>query len=370
MILAQVASDTAAKLAGADGSIWSKTYYNNTVQEWLISLGLILASVVVAKAVYWFFGNVARKLASKTNTKADDIIIDLVEEPITASIIASGIWFSLNMLALPQVLNKVIGNCYSVLIWLLIGWLLVRLFDAFYKHVLVPWAAGTDTDLDDQIMPIVGKGVKTIIWVMALVIGLDSAGQDVGALIAGLGIGGLALAMAARDTVSNIFGGFTIFTDKPFKLGDRIVIKGIDGTVSEIGLRSTRITTLAGRMVTMPNANFADSPVENISAEPSRKVAVNLGLTYDMDADKIQEALDTLKSIADGHESTEEKVLVGFTGFGDFSLNVMLIYYVKSGEDVLGTNTAINLAILKQFAEKGLDMAFPTQTLINVDGDK
>ena len=251
--------------------IWDKTYFGNTVQEWLVALGIIFGSYILGKIVYWIFSGFARKLTARTKTNIDDIIIDLIEEPIVASIFASGIWFGLNMLVLPEALDKVISRSYSVLIWLLIGWLLVRLFNAFYRNVMIPWAEKTDNDLDDQIMPILGRAVRSIIWIMAIIIGLDSAGYNIGALIAGLGIGGLALAMAAKDTVSNIFGGFTIFTDKPFKLGDRIVINGVDGTVSEIGLRSTRITTLAGRMVTMPNSSFADSPVENISVEPNRK---------------------------------------------------------------------------------------------------
>lgn len=106
------------------------------------------------------------------------------------------------------------------------------------------------------------------------IVALNNAGYDVGALIAGLGIGGLALAMAARDTVSNVFGGFTIFTDRPFTLNDRIKVSGFDGTVDEIGIRSTRLRTLAGTLVTIPNSTFSESAVENVSAEPSRKVVM------------------------------------------------------------------------------------------------
>lgn len=348
--------------------IWNKTYLGNTVQEWLIALSIIFGSYILGKIVYWIFLGFTRKLTARSKTEVDDIIIDLIEQPVVASIFASGIWFGLNMLTLPEVLDKVISRSYSVLIWLLIGWLLVRFFNAFYRSVMVPWAERTDNDLDDQIMPILGRAIRSIIWIMAIVIGLDSAGYNIGALIAGLGIGGLALAMAAKDTVSNIFGGFTIFTDKPFKLGDRIVIDGIDGTVSEIGLRSTRITTLAGRIVTMPNSSFADSPVENISAEPNRKVVLNLGLVYDTSDKKIEEAIETLKTIVGEHPSTEENVLTAFNGFGDFALNIMLIYYIKKSGDILATQTEINLQILRQFNERQLDFAFPTQTLINVEG--
>ena len=137
--------------------------------------------------------------------------------------------------------------------------------------------------------------IALIIIFAAVILAIQNAGYDVGALLAGLGIGGLALAMAAKDTVANIFGGFTILTDKPFTINDRIQVSGFDGWIREVGLRSSRLETLAGRIVTIPNSIFSDTPVENISAEPSRKVAVNLGLTYDTTPDQMEEAMNILK---------------------------------------------------------------------------
>ena len=249
---------------------------------------------------------------------------------------------------------------------LLVGWLLSRLFDALYKEYIAPMVAASDNDLDDQLAPILSKGVKTIIWSLAIIIGLNNAGYDVAALIAGLGIGGLALAMAAKDSVSNIFGGFTIFVDKPFIMGDRIKVSGFDGTVTEVGLRSTRMKTLDGRVVTIPNSTFTGTAVENVSWEPSRKVVLNIGLIYDTTPEKIEEAMSILKEISDNHECTEPDTWMAFNAFGDFALNICFIYYIKKGEDIGQTQTDFNLAILRRFNEAGLEMAFPTQTLINV----
>jgi len=163
--------------------------------------------------------------------------------------------------------------------------------------------------------------------------------------------------------VSRYYG---IFTDKPFRLKDRIVVSGYDGTVEEIGVRSTRLKTLAGRIVTIPNAKFADAPVENISVEPSRKVVLVLGMTYDTTPDQMQDAMDTLKAINEANDNTEEKTVVAFCGFGDFSLNIKLIYYIKKGSDIAGTESDQNMTILRQFNDKGLEFAFPTQTLYNI----
>jgi len=349
-----------------DNEIFQHTYFGNTVLTWAFSMGSILLSILLAKVIYWFFSTVVRVFTRKTESKIDDIIVDMIEEPVVFTIIASGIWFGLTLLTLPDAMADAVTHSYSFLLSLLVGWLLARLFDAIYVEYLLPWADKTDNDLDDQLMPILRKGIKMMIWVLAVVIGMNNAGYDVGALLAGLGIGGLALAMAAKDTVSNVFGGFTIFTDKPFCLKDRIVVNGYDGTVEEIGVRSTRLKTLAGRIVTIPNATFSDAPVENISAEPSRKIVLNLGLTYDTQPEQMQQAMELLKSIIEENKETNKKVVVSFNGFGDFALNILFIYYIKKGKDISGTQTDVNMQILTQFNQKGLEFAFPTQTIHNI----
>jgi MscS family membrane protein len=123
------------------------------------------------------------------------------------------------------------------------------------------------------------------------------------------------------------------------------------------------LQTLDGTLVTIPNSSFSDSPVENVSAEPSRKVVLNLGLTYDTKPENMKQAMEILQEIAAGNEGAEEKVLVSFNAFGDFAMNVLMIYYIKKEADILGTQTAMNMAILERFNAAGLEFAFPTQTL-------
>lgn len=343
--------------------ILNQTYYGNTVLQWLTAMGIVFGGVILSKIAYFIFQGVGRKLTAKTETRLDDIVLDLAEEPFVFGIALASVWFAFKSLTLPDTMMAYSGKGLHLIAACLVAWLLSRLFDSFYKEVLVPMADKSETDLDDQLLPIVRRGVRTIIWGLAIIIGLNNAGYDVGAMLAGLGIGGLALAMAAKDTVSNMFGGFTIFTDQPFKIKDRVVVSGYDGIVEEIGLRSTRIRTLDGRLVTVPNSTFAENPVQNVSAEPNRKVAMTLGLTYDMKTKDIDAAIETLNAVVKSTEGTEENVITGFTGFGDFALEVLFIYYITKGADIVGVQTEINMKILKQFEEKGLDMAFPTQTL-------
>ncbi|MBW2161501.1 MAG: mechanosensitive ion channel family protein [Deltaproteobacteria bacterium] len=340
-----------------------QTYYGNTATQWLTALGVIVGAVIVGKVIYWIFGNVIKKFTEKTKTKLDDLIIDMIEEPIVFIITVSGVWVGLGTLTLPEPAERWTSNIIHFLIILTIAWLLARLLDAFVREYLVPITEKSETDLDDQLLPIVRKGMKISIWAVGIIVALNNAGYDVGAMIAALGIGGLALAMAAKDTVSNIFGGFTIFTDRPFSLNDRVKVAGYDGFIREIGVRSTRLETLEGRVVTIPNSKFSDMPVENISLEPSRKVVLNLGLTYDTKPEKMQEAMEILKDIAAGTDGLEDKVLVSFNAFGDSAMNILFIYYIKTGADILGAQTDVNMSILNKFTSAGLDFAFPTQTL-------
>lgn len=343
----------------------AKSFYGNTVFQWLVALSIILAAALVGRALYWVFKNVLRRLTDKTPGKLDDIILDMVEEPIVLAATILGFWLGISRLELSEGMEARVGYVMKGVIILSVAWLVARLVDSLIRAILVPLAEKSENDLDDQLLPILRRGTKTLIWALGIVVALNNAGIEVGPIIAGLGIGGLALAMAAKDTVSNVFGGFTIFTDRPFGLNDRIRFGGFDGSVAEIGLRSTRIKTLAGTQVTVPNAKFADTPVENVSREPSRKVVLNLGLTYDTGPEQMQEAMDTLREIAAGNESLEEDVTIGFNAFGDFAMNVLFVYYIKKDEDIIGTQTAVNMAILTRFNAQGLDFAFPTQTILH-----
>ncbi|MEM7602359.1 MAG: mechanosensitive ion channel family protein [Verrucomicrobiota bacterium] len=356
--------EATAVIEKAEVGFLGKEFYGNSVVDWLIAMLIIVAAVLLGKVVYWVFQTIVRRFTAKTETKVDDIIIDLVEEPIAFGLIVSGVWVGLATLTLPEWFHDKLGNVAQVLIVLAIAWMLTRLSDALFREFFRPLVEKSDNDLDDQLLPIAQKSMKTIIWVLGVIIALNNAGYDVAALLAGLGIGGLALAMAAQDSVKNVFGGFTIFTDLPFTVNERIQVGSFDGTVREIGVRSTRLRTLDGRQVTIPNSHFADAPVVNVSSEPSRKVVSNLGLTYDMSPTQMETAMETLRAIADGNEDIEDGPAIGFNAFGDFAMNIIFVYFIKKGGDILGTQTAVNLEILKQFNEKGLEMAFPTQTIL------
>ena len=345
-------------------NILTKTYYNNTIADWMIAFVLIGASIILARVVYNLLTHTFKKYAAKTESKLDDILVDMLEEPLVFALIIIGIWYALQTLQLNATAEDLIGKAYYVLIVFDVAWFIVRLFDVVIERYVVPFAQSTETKLDDQLLPILRKGVKASIWTLAVLVALNNAGYNIGAILASLGIGGLAFALAAKETVSNLFGSLTIFLDKPFEIGDRIVVDDYDGYVEEVGLRSTRLRLLNGRVVTISNASMANRPTENISSEPSRKITVTLGLTYDTSVEKMQQAMDILQDIVKKNDLVEDDATTAFMSFGDFSLNIQLIYYIKKGSSFYDSQSAVNMEILKRFNQENIEFAFPTQTIL------
>lgn len=340
----------------------AQVYYGNTIQAWLISMTIIIFSTRLARAGDWLIVSTIKKITAKTPTDFDDILLSIIEKPLFMFLVVLGIWFSLSLLVLPAGLDLFIRGVVDLLGVMLLAWFLVRFLDLLIEQYINPLMANSDSALGDQLLPLLQKTGKILIWAVAIILSLKHAGYDVGALLAGLGIGGIAVAMAARDTIANIFGGFTILADRPFHLNDRIKIVGFDGTVKEIGVRSTRLETLEGRMVTIPNSKFAESPVENVSMEPARKITLELGLSYQTTPQQMDQALSILRDIADQHGDTEEKISLCFTGFGASALNISFVYYIRKGTDIPATQSAINLVILRRFSEAKLQFAFAGHT--------
>jgi len=318
--------------------------------------------MVVGRILYWLFQKIFKHSVADGTRSFGVIFIDIVEEPLSLAIILFGSWFALDVLNLNVEVRHFFNALFYILVLFNIAWFITRFFDALIERYVVPMVKASETDLDDVLLPIVRKLIKITIWSIAIIIGADNAGYNVTAMITGLGLGGLAFALAAKDTVSNLFGGFVIFSDKPFSLNDRIVIDGFEGYVREIGLRSIRLQTFDGRMVTIPNALITDSAVLNVSKEEGRRVRFIIGLTYDTPIEKMEEAKTILHQVIEAHPNTE-KATVGFESFGDFSLNILFIYWIKGSKEIVATQDAVNMQILKAYNEAGIGFAFPTQSI-------
>lgn len=339
----------------------------NSIQDWAIALGIIVGTFIATKVVYWFIANIIKKITAKTKTNLDDVLIEKLEKPIRYSIFIFGYWVAIHYLNISNLgLLSFLEGVASLSLVLTLTSTASKVFDALVTEVVLPLVEKTEGGADNYILPVLSKAVKGIIWTFGVIIGLDNIGFDITAMIAGLGIGGLALALAAQDSVKNIFAGIMIFVDKPFKVKERIQIEGFDGVVEEVGLRSTRIRTLDGRIVTIPNSTFTDNSVVNVTSQPALKIVLNLGLTYDTDEDRMQQGVDILRQIVADHSTIlESDCSAGFKDFGDFSLGILFVYYVKPDAHWLDSQNTICKEVLKRFNAAGLDFAFPTQTLLN-----
>lgn len=337
---------------------------NNTWINWLWFSGIIIASALLGRLMVWIEKRFLRKKAEKTRSKVDDMMLNVLQLPFVCGLVLFGMYVAMHCLVLPPEALSVVKIAFKVLLSLDIAWVLNRFINNFLDDFLLPYAEGKqNSNLDVNVMKAVQKVVSGVIWIVAIITTLTLVGIDVAAMLTTLGIGGIAFALAAQDTIKNMFGGFTIFMDKPFRLGERIKVAGFDGTVEDIGMRSTRIRTLEGRLVTIPNYKIVDSEIENVTAEEARKITLVLGLTYDTTPEAMQEAMDFLKQLPTQINTIKNDVVVAFTTYGDFSLGITFIYYIKRRSDIFETQTLVNLAILKQFNAKGWNFAFPTQTI-------
>lgn len=345
--------------------LFASTFLGNSAEEWTISAAFIVGGIVVGKAVSWISTNIMRTLSQKTANRVDDIILAIVEKPLVLIVSVAGVAIGVDKLRLNEAVQSWVDKGFNVVVALVAAWTLARIVDAIIDEYVVPIVEKTEGDLDDQLLPIIRKTIKAVIWIFAVVVALKNVGYDVGALLAGLGLGGVAIALAAKDTISNFFGSVAVFIDRPFKINDRIKIAGYDGTVVEIGIRTSRLKTLDNRIVTIPNASFASSPIENVTSEPHTKIVQTLELARTNKHAKLAEAVEILKAIGTEIEGTDGEPAAGVAGIGEYSYKTTFVFYVKKGANYLGTINAVNLEVLKRFEQAGIALALPTRTIVN-----
>lgn len=274
------------------------------------------------------------------------------------------IWISIRLFRIPESVKVIIDRLFLAIFTLLIIYLLAKAVDTMVA-ILKKRAEKTPSSLDDQLVPLAGKVTKGLIWGIGLLLFFQNVlGYNVSGLIAGLGVGGVAVAFAAQDMIANIFGAVMIFVDRPFNVGDAISMEGYEGAIETIGLRSTRVRTWDGTLVVIPNRTVASANITNLAARPTRRTNFTIGLVYDTSTEKLERALSILRKILSEHPSTAQSRAY-FNRFGDFSLNILVQHWCKEMdyEVYLRALEEMNLEIKRQFEKEGIEFAFPTQTI-------
>lgn len=262
-------------------------------------------------------------------------------------------------------IRLVVQRLYLLFLCIIITWIALR-FTKFWAIVLMDRAALTESKADDQIFEFLVEILRVMIVVVAIFVVLGTVFKvDIAALIAGLGIGGIALALAAKESLENLLASFTIFFDKPFIVGDMVTVKGVTGTIEKIGFRSTRIRTLEKSYLTIPNLLMVNDVLDNLSMRTFRRVHFHIGVTYDATKEQIQSIVDDLQKLVDEHPHTNQDGKISFSGFGPSSLDIMVMYFIDTMDYgvFLNVKEEINLKIMEIVEANKADFAFPTQTI-------
>ena len=327
--------------------------------------GAVFLLLVAAFGIYqgsrYFLQRIS---ASKERSRAAQALFIFLQQLLQGIIPLLVVWGAFRLFILPPAVQIAIDRLFLALITIFILYLLTRVVD-LWVTVLKARAARTESALDDQLVPILGKSLKWFIWIVGALLFLQNVlNYNISSLLAGLGIGGLAVGLAAQDTIANVFGAVMIFIDRPFKVGDAVSLEGYEGAVESIGLRSTRIRTWDGTLVTIPNRTVAAANINNLAARPMRRTTFTIGLVYDTPTEKLEQALEILREVMRTHPSTGQ-YRAYFNQFGDFSLNILVQHWCKfmDYEAYLKAIEEINLEIKRRFEAAGLEFAFPTQTI-------
>ena len=352
-----------------------ETLYNLLERSWQWTgqeIGVTFAILLGTFVFRWLFRHmmdrVAARLARITTTHVDDLLVVAVKKPLEWVVVVLGLYLAIYTLRPPEMVMGVLRAGFWVPFSLLTAWMIFRCVNVF-TSMLKEWARKTDTTLDDHLVPIVERSLQIMVWIMAALMILQNLGYSVSGLLAGLGIGGLAVALAAQKTLADVFGSIMLLADRPFVPGDWIVSpdREIEGVVERIGFRSTRIRTFEQTVVAIPNNRLAEFVIDNISSRPYRRVWITVGLTYDTPSDRMREAVSRIENLLRTHPevSQESTILVRFNEISENSLDIMVYYFTATTvwEDYLRIREDVNLKIMEIVESLGLRMAFPTRTV-------
>lgn len=332
--------------------------------KYLASLIYIVLALYVAKLLDFIVSFWLRSWTAKAATKYNDLILDLLRGPVKVVAFVIFLNIGLGIFDWPERAQIYFSHGLIVVMACSVTYVVLKIIDLLLgvwreKIVSVP-----DRAFAEQLFPLLRKSAKIAIIAAAAILTADNLNIKVTSLLAGLSVGGLALGLAAQDTVANLFGAVAIFLDKPFHIGDRIKVESVEGMVEGIGLRSTRVRNLDGHHVTIPNKLMGNAIITNITRRPAIKTEMNLGLTYDTPVEKVKRATVILEEIFKANPRTAD-LIISFNRFADSALNIFIVH-VWSGTDQkqhFAEMQELNLQIKQRFEAEKIEFAFPTQTV-------
>ncbi|OGC03848.1 mechanosensitive ion channel protein MscS [candidate division WOR-1 bacterium RIFOXYA12_FULL_43_27] len=341
--------------------ILDQVFFGNQVLDYLVFVMALLFGLLTVKVVAYFFVKRLKKFSETTATTLDDLLATILEKIVVPVLYLTCFYLASKILKLPAGLDSVINVLQLAVITFFSARIIILLLGYSLKMYLTKKQEdpALARSLDGML-----NVVKFLIWSLALIIFLDNIGFKVTTMIAGLGIGGIAVAIAAQALLKDFFGYFSIVFDRPFKLGDFIVIGDFMGSVEYIGIKTTRLRSLGGEQLIFSNTDLTDSRVRNYKRMEKRRVVFSLGVTYQTSLDQLKELPKIIeKVIRETKDTAFDRA--HFFSYGDFSLIFEVVYFILSPDynKYMDVRQEINFAVKEEFEKRGIEFAYPTQTL-------
>ena len=340
---------------------FDQTLWGNTVERYLIAVGIFVGGIILIKIFKTIILHRLKKWAEKTETTLDDFLIKGIEKSIVPLLYYGAFYAGITSLTLNAQARKII----EIVSLVLLTFFIVRFISSTLMFTLTYFIKKQERG-EEKARQLRGMTVliNIFVWVIGIVFLMDNLGFNISAVVAGLGIGGIAIALAAQAILGDLFSYFVIFFDRPFEVGDFINVGDKVGTVEYTGIKTTRVRALSGEQLVFANTDLTNSRIHNFKKMEKRRVVFKLGVVYQTLADTLAEIPNLVKEIIEKQPDTTFD-RGHFATYGDFSLNFEFVYFVLSSDYVkfMDTQQRINLEIYKEFENRGIEFAYPTQTL-------
>jgi len=346
-----------------ESGILQYSFLSNTILQYLIAVGVFLLSLIILKIFKFSVLRKIKKIAKQTSTGLDDLLIESIDAIGWPLYIFLSLYIAIQFVVFPNIIGKIILYIILIALTYYIVKAIQQLIDFGFGKVIS--RKEKEEGFDPAIINLSKRLLKGVLWIFAIIIIIQNLGYNVSTLVAGLGIGGLAIAFALQNILADIFSSFSIYFDKPFQAGDFIVIGNDNGIVKKIGIKSTRITTLQGEELVISNKELTSTRIHNFKKMEKRRIVFNLGITYETPIEKVKKIPELIKDIFDNINKADID-RVHFKSFGDHSLNFEVVYFLNSSDynEYMDIQENINLSIKEVFEREKIDFAYPTQTVL------
>ncbi|MBK8621733.1 MAG: mechanosensitive ion channel [Saprospiraceae bacterium] len=337
----------------------TNTFLGNTTENWLIAVCVVVFSFLMSKIVYRILRLFVQRWTKRTKTSLDDLILTRSGPIIMIGIILFGFRIAFTFLEFDIMVYERIQRGFILATVFVITWFFSRLISTLIEEFLKNQTRNEVSEME-RFSPVLIRMVTILIWALGIITGLNNAGMDVGALLAGLGIGGLAVALASQDTVKNMIGGLIILFDKPFRIGEKIKVDSFEGIVEDIGLRSTKLRGVDGMLITMPNTLFSDRTIINISRLKDKKVETKISLSRNNEPDMVKKVCFEIENILNNNPSVivkSGKVLI--SSIGATTVVLTMEYRIKDEVDSSYEQHQLLLEIYRYLHENNIIISDP-----------